>query len=124
MACTSTTIWRSDWNSDLDTTTASRGRSAGTEPAASDAPGGGDQSQEVPYEVNESISAWLDSPPFTQPAPPHLIATVREELNSANQTHSQTCIDVLPGWKDVTDREVNSQPAPSLEAGPTTSETV
>ena len=49
---------------------------------------------------------------------------MRAELISANQTHAQTCRDFLPGWKDVIDREVNSQPEPSPEAGPTTSETI
>ena len=46
-------------NSVSDTATASRS-----------ALGEEDRSQEVPDEANESISAWLDSPPFTQKAPP------------------------------------------------------
>ena len=46
-------------NSVSDTTTASRGRPASAEPAASDAPGGVDQNQDVPDEANESISAWF-----------------------------------------------------------------
>ena len=109
-------------NSVSDTTTASRGRPASAGPAASDAPDGVDQNQDVPDDANESISAWLDSPPFTQPAPPQLITAVREELISANGTHAQTCGDFLPGWKDVTDREVNNRPVPSLEAGSTAAE--
>ncbi len=69
-----------------NTTTAGGGRPVGADQAVSAAPGEGDLSQAVPDDETESISAWLDSPPFTHPAPSRLIRAVHEELISANTT--------------------------------------
>ncbi len=79
-------------------------------------------------ELGEAVttpeSTGLQSLQFTQPIPPALIQAVIKELASANSAYAHTCGNLPPGWKEVTDKVVQSSPIPTLQGDSTTSETV